>query len=209
MKKIVLTSFLLFLLASSTKLYTTTHIVQATGMTFIPSQLTATVGDSIKWQWIDGIHNTISTSVPSGAASWNAPLDDTHTTFIYVLTTAGAYNYECSFHVAFGMVGSINANPIGIINQNSEIPHKYQLFQNYPNPFNPSTQIRFDLPVGGYTKVTIYDLIGNELLNLVNENLEAGKFSVTWDASNYPSGLYFYKITSGSYSATKKMMLVK
>jgi len=206
-RSIIFIFMIFFALTSS--IYGTTHSIHATGITFVPSQLTATVGDTIKWQWIDGAHNTISLSIPSGAAAWNSPLDTLHPTFVYVLTTAGTYNYECSFHIAFGMMGTINVNPNGIVNQNGEVPANYQLYQNYPNPFNPSTQIKFDLPVSGFTKITIYDLIGNELVNLVNQNLQAGKYSVNWDAANFPSGVYLYKISSGNYAATRKMMLIK
>ena len=206
-KTVIITLFLITLISS--RVFSNTHIIHASGIAFSPSQVTATVGDTIKWQWIDGAHNTISLAVPSGSSSWNAPLDTLHPTFIYVLTTAGTYNYECSFHIAFGMTGSIQANPNAVIHQNSEVPQEYNLYQNYPNPFNPATQIKFDLPNTAYTRITVYDIIGNELVNLVNENLQAGKYSVNWDAVNYPSGVYIYKITAGNYSATRKMMLVK
>jgi plastocyanin len=208
MRKYILISFLLSILFSG-KVFGNIHIIQASGVTFTPSQVNATVGDTIKWQWIDGAHNTISLAVPSGAVSWNSLLDTLHPTFVYVLTTAGTYNYECSFHVAFGMTGSIAANPNAVIHQNSEVPEEYNLYQNYPNPFNPSTQIKFDIPRTAFTRVTVYDIIGNELVNLVNENLQAGRYTVTWDAANYPSGVYLYKIVSGGYTVTKKMMLIK
>lgn len=209
MRKLSKISTFLTIILLCSNLYSNTHVITASGMSFTPSVQGATVGDTIKWQWLDGTHNTISTAVPSGAASWNAPLDASHPTFTYVLTVAGAYAYECSFHVAFGMIGTLNVNPIGIINQNSEVPGEYQLYQNYPNPFNPSTQIKFDLPNTGFVKMTIYDIIGNELVTLVNQQLKAGKYSVNWDAANYPTGVYMYKITSGNFTATKKMMLVK
>jgi hypothetical protein len=98
---------------------------------------------------------------------------------------------------------------------NSQIPERFSLSQNYPNPFNPVTNIKFDLPKSGFVKMTIYDLLGREITQLANQQMLAGSYSVDWDASNYPSGVYFYKIeiddpsTSLRVTETKKMVLVK
>ena len=100
--------------------------------------------------------------------------------------------------------------PTGIGNQNSEnIPVKYDLSQNYPNPFNPSTKINFAIPKEGFVKITIFDLLGREVRVLVNENKTAGYYSVDFSGEGFSSGFYFYKMESGSYVTTKKMMLIK
>ncbi len=99
--------------------------------------------------------------------------------------------------------------PIGLNYISSEIPVKFSLHQNYPNPFNPVTKIKFDLPKSSNVTIKIYDAIGREVSTLVNEKLNAGVYSVDWDGANYPSGVYFYQITSGSYIETKKMILIK
>jgi beta-galactosidase len=88
-------------------------------------------------------------------------------------------------------------------------PKEYILQQNHPNPFNPSTAIAFSIPVAGNVSVTIYDILGKEVARLVNEHMEAGTYSRTWEASRFPSGLYFYQIRSGNFTDTKKMVLVK
>lgn len=98
---------------------------------------------------------------------------------------------------------------LGIGNNNNEVPHEYQLAQNYPNPFNPSTIINFSIPKSGLVKLVVYDILGREVTTLVNEAKVAGNYSVTFDASSIPSGVYFYKLTSGSFVSTKKMALVK
>jgi hypothetical protein len=87
----------------------------------------------------------------------------------------------------------IYTNPavIGILNQNKYILSEFSLFQNYPNPFNPSTTIQFELPRSSYTKLTIYDVMGREVVVLVNEELKAGTYKVYFDGSNFSSGLYF------------------
>ena len=104
------------------------------------------------------------------------------------------------------------ANVIGIVGvktNRSQIPDSYKLFQNYPNPFNPSTTIRYQIPKSGQTNITIYDILGNKVAVPVNEAQNAGTYQVEWNASNLSSGIYFYKLTSGFYSETKKMLLVK
>jgi photosystem II stability/assembly factor-like uncharacterized protein len=99
---------------------------------------------------------------------------------------------------------------VGINNISTQTPNHFSLSQNYPNPFNPVTNIVFDLPSSSFTRLTIYDMPGREIAVLVNEQLRAGTYKVDWNASNYPSGIYFYKITSGdNYTETKKMILIK
>lgn len=88
-------------------------------------------------------------------------------------------------------------------------PDDYSLTQNYPNPFNPSTLIKFSLGKTGFTTLKLYDVLGKEVATLVNGELESGPHEVTFDASNFPSGTYFYTLTSGSYSETRKMMFLK
>lgn len=97
----------------------------------------------------------------------------------------------------------------GINSIGSEIPSEYRLLQNYPNPFNPSTVISFDLPKSSFAKLTVYDALGRELAVLVNENLNAGRYEYTWDASAYASGVYYYRLTAGSFTESKKMSLLK
>jgi hypothetical protein len=100
-------------------------------------------------------------------------------------------------------------NPIGIRNITSEIPVEYKLKQNYPNPFNPSTNIRFALPKSGFVKLVVFDVLGREVETLVNEKHFPGTYEVTFDGSNYPSGIYFYRLTTDLYNETKKMLMIK
>jgi hypothetical protein len=95
-----------------------------------------------------------------------------------------------------------------------------RLFQNYPNPFNPVTKIKYQIPLsrgvsagrGVFTKLIIYDILGREIATLVNEQLKPGTYEVEWSAtgggSNYPSGVYFYKLITNDFSETKKMVLI-
>jgi len=88
-------------------------------------------------------------------------------------------------------------------------PSDFVLYQNYPNPFNPSTKISWQSTVGSWQSLKIYDVLGNEVQTLFNENKSAGKYEVTFDASGLPSGIYFYKLQAGNFTETKKMLLLK
>lgn len=88
-------------------------------------------------------------------------------------------------------------------------PEKFSLGQNYPNPFNPSTVISYKLAASSYVSLKVYDISGKEIMNLINESKEAGRYEVTFDGSNFASGQYFYKIEAGNYSEVKKMLLIK
>ena len=94
-------------------------------------------------------------------------------------------------------------------NISGEIPVKYNLYQNYPNPFNPTTNIRFDLHKSSHAKLIVYDILGKEVATLVNEKFSAGSYEVNWNGSNYPSGVYFYRLETDDFVDVKKMLLVK
>ncbi len=103
---------------------------------------------------------------------------------------------------------------VGVSNTSSLIPEKYSLSQNYPNPFNPVTKIKFDIPseVRGQTsdvKLTVFDVLGKEVITLINEAFAPGSYEADFDGSNFASGIYFYKLEAGSFIETKRMMLLK
>lgn len=100
-------------------------------------------------------------------------------------------------------------NPIGIVNISSEVPQSFSLLQNYPNPFNPETNIKFLVSKQAFVNIAVYDNLGREITTLVNQQLNPGTYRVNWNASNYPSGVYFYKLISDKYTETRKMVLLK
>jgi hypothetical protein len=89
------------------------------------------------------------------------------------------------------------------------LPSTYFLSQNYPNPFNPSTVIKYQVPQNSFVNISVYDLLGNKISTLVNQDKAAGSYELKFDASNLPSGIYFYTIQTGSFTQTKKMILMK
>jgi hypothetical protein len=95
------------------------------------------------------------------------------------------------------------------IKETDPLPKQFFLYQNYPNPFNPTTVISYQLPAISFVTLKIYDVLGREVRMLVAERQNAGNHSVTFDAKNLPSGIYFYRIQAGSFIETKKMILLK
>jgi len=89
------------------------------------------------------------------------------------------------------------------------IPKTYFLGQNYPNPFNPSTKIAFELPKDGFVSLKVYDFLGNFVSTIVNENKNAGKYEINFDASNHSSGVYFYQLISNGFVSTNKMIILR
>lgn len=123
---------------------------------------------------------------------------------------AGKYNYrlkQIDFNGNYEYINLSNEIIIGI-------PSKFDLSQNYPNPFNPVTKINFDIPVDSKVSIKIFDITGREVANLINEVRPAGYYTVSFDAVNFASGIYFYNITASSgtgvqFTMTKKMMILK
>jgi len=99
-------------------------------------------------------------------------------------------------------------DPLGI-NSDNGMPAEFALHQNYPNPFNPTTTIEFSIPQAEFVTVKVYNMVGHEIVTLINDELSTGYHSIQWDGSHHPSGVYFVKIESGSFVQTKKMVLLK
>lgn len=98
---------------------------------------------------------------------------------------------------------------LGKDSHNIEIPYQYKLFQNYPNPFNPITTINFSIPKSSFVSLKIYDVLGREVTDLVDEIKSAGNYEVTFNANELSSGIYYYILKAGNFMETKKMTLVK
>ncbi len=151
-------------------------------------------------------NNGLNWEPKNGGLTVNASIDDVvkQQKFIFLATHTGVYRSHLN--------DILSIQPVS-----SEIPGQYSLSQNYPNPFNPSTKIKFMIPPSSSVAQTfvrpvglsVYDLLGREVTTLVNEELKPGTYEVEWNASHYPSGVYFYKLTSADFTETRKMVLLK
>jgi hypothetical protein len=96
------------------------------------------------------------------------------------------------------------------VNENvHSLPAAFTITQNYPNPFNPNTTIKYQIPQNCFVSLKVYDILGNEIKTLVNDEKPAGNYELTFNATNFPSGVYFYRLQAGSFVETKKMILLK
>ncbi len=134
----------------------------------------------------------------------------TNNTLVYDLCILNSYIFAGIGNAApMGVYRRPLGELIGIHSISSEIPDKFTLLQNYPNPFNPATKIKFALPNSSFAKLVIYDALGRVVETLINEHLKAGTYEADWSAGKYSSGIYFYTLTSGTFSRTNKMLLLK
>jgi hypothetical protein len=109
-------------------------------------------------------------------------------------------------------LGDLNWFPeqlVGVEQESNSIPAKFELSQNYPNPFNPTTEIKYSIPQSGFVTLKVFNLLGQEVATLVNQQQKTGSYIVNFDASNLASGIYMYRIQSDNFSLTKKMVLLK
>ena len=156
----------------------------------------------------------------SGAKNLKVNPGDTQTIVIAQLIARGTSNLNSVTELK--LLSDIAQNlynsgfVIGVEPISSTIPNSYRLHQNYPNPFNPTTRIRFEMPRSSFVKLIVHDILGREVTKLVNEKLTAGSYETEWDASAYPSGVYFYrlethsnKMVNGDYNEVRKMLLIK
>jgi hypothetical protein len=117
----------------------------------------------------------------------------------------------------FTSAGGVSANCVARWNSGTSrveqlsptAPKTFLLEQNYPNPFNPSTTIRYQLPVASEVKLEVYDVLGKKVATLVSERQAAGYYQYVWNADGLTSGVYFYRLQAGTFTQTKKMILVK
>ena len=121
-------------------------------------------------------------------------------TIPYTLGPNGEISYEG---------GTLKYPPVSIEEPLNEIPKVFALYQNYPNPFNPATTIRYDVPKQSHITIKIYDLLGREVAELVNDEHPAGAYKIVWNAKSFASGVYLYRITAGDFVSVRKLVLMK
>jgi len=154
-------------------------------------------------------HTNLTTS--SGTEEYTAPMNIEWATKVFQIPV-GLNRIKFVAYSSNGnnlFIDDINNNPDGIKINSSIIPGKYSLDQNYPNPFNPSTKINFSIPRQLFVTLKIFDMLGREVAQLVNEELQTNSYSVDFNASNLPSGMYFYKLETAEFTYAKRMMLIK
>lgn len=174
-------------------------------------------GANAAWSGGDDVEHTLTFTESTTPAlqpftwiSFDIPIDD----FEEMTTRAHLSQllFEGSAHINEVYIDNLYFFGDQIINSSEteeELPTSMELAQNYPNPFNPSTNIQFGIPEASQVSLTIYNPLGQKVATLISERMSAGSYTITWDASNAPSGVYFYRLDAGGSSSTKKMLLIK
>jgi hypothetical protein len=149
-------------------------------------------------------------SVAADTFTANIPAQSLGTTVYYYISATSVSNRTVTkpLPAPNGYIKFKVDNTTGITGNTGNI-NGFQLAQNYPNPFNPETEINFTLPENNFVTLKVYDVSGRLIKELVNDFRTAGNYSVNFNASGIPSGIYFYKLESGSFTDVKKMILVK
>jgi hypothetical protein len=164
-------------------------------------------GGTMTW---DVVSNTSWITIRSGAYGIN-----NGKVFVTVLENPGPSRIGTATITSTGSINSPKTVEIrqqkfvSIEKEKSGKPTSYFLYQNFPNPFNPSTTIRFSLPFSDIVILKVFDTLGKEVAELVNRELSSGTYSISFDASNLNAGVYFYKISTGSFQQTRKLILMK
>ncbi|MFC2082211.1 T9SS type A sorting domain-containing protein [Bacteroidota bacterium] len=169
-------------------------------------------GNYAEWRWIGELPSSGNPIIINSNDSLKVRLD-----IAWRLTKISFMNYD-QIDTMYFYNNSINSpvQPIEITNkvtiggvENENIPNLHKLSQNYPNPFNPSTSITFELPERELVSIRVYNLLGEEVADLVNEELSAGTHQVRFSVVNLPSGIYFYQMKAKNFIETKKCILMK
>ncbi len=149
--------------------------------------------ENIFWTKVEGTEY-LSLDFPTQINKLKNVIIDKISQKIYLGTADGIYRKEVLTNIS---------------DENLFMIKEYILGQNYPNPFNPSTTIEYQININSFVSLKVYDLLGNEIITLVNERKEPGNYSVAFNAAYLPSGIYVYRLTADNYVATKKLILLK
>jgi plastocyanin len=194
---------LVLALLISSSMFATVHTITVSSFQFSPNDsLTVEVGDTVMWMWLNGSHTTTSTTIPTGADSWDSPMNSGNPTFEYVVTVEGTYNYHCTPHSST-MIGQFTA-----INTTS-IPSLSIAEGFFINAVNNSSNINvgFTLNRASQVKISVMDITGKTAKVLINSTLQAGRYSELFTSDELQRGIYIVEMLAGSQRFTNRIVL--
>ena len=175
--------------------HATIHTVQVSDFVFSPATgMTVALGDTVNWVWVSGTHTTTSGTIPSGAASWDSPINSSTTSYMYKPTVAGTYNYVCTFHASMGMVGSFTVTTP--TNVNTVVAAN--VFKLAPNPATSALHIEL---LQGTANLTITDATGKT----VYAQQISGKQEVP--VTTFANGVYFVRVDQEGQQAIERIVI--
>jgi len=193
----------------SDEFYVITYTPELVRIVIAPDSVGLTVGDSL--QFTATGYDQFNQSV-SFTPEWSSILGTIDDNGLYITPSSSGIDTVTVMDNNTQLTANaivVVGNPTGIKNEKPVLPKEYTLYQNYPNPFNPSTVIRFALPEAGNVVLEIYNILGQRVARLVNEEMNAGYHEVNFNAQNLASGIYIYRIVAKGFVDVKKMILLK
>jgi plastocyanin len=191
--------------------------INVANFAFSPPTATITLGDTLRWVWVNGTHTATSgdptTCTPDGLFS--GPLDISHPTFQYVFTQTGTFDYFCTFHCMFGMTGQITVQPtLGAVPETKRSGMDGPTIYASPNPFFARATLELRLPRAEPARVEIYDITGRSISVLTDRGLDAGTHPLVWDGridggEDAPGGIYYARATTPTETVTARLILVR
>lgn len=217
MKSLAIRSALtLLLILPATALAQTTHVVNQSGLTFSPADITVEAGDTVRWVRSTGTHTVTSgtgAADPEVGNLFDAPLNTSNTSFEFTFTTAGDVPYFCRPHEGFGMTGIVRVTEVSAA---GDLPAAALVLESpLPNPFNPQTEIHFTLTESATVDLEVFDVRGRLVRTLVRgEHREADSHRVVWngvdhDGRGVPSGTYLFRVRAGGHEEVIKGALIR
>ncbi|MBK9099764.1 MAG: T9SS type A sorting domain-containing protein [bacterium] len=163
-----------------------------------------------KYAIIDAEPYGYPASVITGSHNWSSSAENSNDENTLIIKNDRVANfYLQEFAARYYEAGGIDSILISSVDEDFSVPSSYSLYQNYPNPFNPVTTIRFQLPSRQKVELTVFDILGREVANLLNEEKLAGIYEVKFNASSLASGVYFYRLKTADFIESKKLILIK
>jgi len=191
------------------KMFATDHLVHFGDYFFSPDSFSAHVGDTVTWQGDFSMHNTVSESIPAGAAAWNHGLTSgtTDTAFSYVIKVAGTYHYECTVHVSLGMVGLFTVTAASAVRPTTAAPHSANSISVQALSHSGRLSLQLTLPQAEIVSFKIFNSAGRQVLSLGSLRLKAGANVIPLTA--LPSGSYHLKLIANEATVTQTLSLLR
>jgi plastocyanin len=178
-------------------------MIEVEDFEFNPAIFTVNVGDTIMWMWDEGSHTTTSTAVPSGAASWDSPINQSSPIFMYVATVAGSYDYHCVPHSSMGMLGHFTVNSVTSI---SEKPSLSFIKISEDAEANVLT-LTYSIPSSGNLSVRLYDIIGKPVHTQTLYAQKSGEYEQIVSTEAMQAGIYIVEIVANGLRVSRRIMI--
>jgi plastocyanin len=201
MKKNLLSIFV-FVAVFTLQTSATVHVVNQQGFSFMPADFTVIVGDTVRFQWNTGAHNTVSTEVPAGASTWSAPLNSDNQSFDYEVAVAGSYAYVCTFHTGQDGIFTAEEAPSSVDNA-----HRAAIEMNVRTTASGNLIVHVLNAAGDKATVTMLDITGREVATLHQGVIAADDFTIRQDVSSFQRGIYFVRFQEGARVSTRKILV--